>query len=50
MRDYVRHQQEAAEHDAWFRHQVQAGLDSANTGRLISSEEVVVAEFAARRA
>lgn len=49
MRDYVRHQQEAAEHDAWFRHQVQAGLDSANAGRLISSEEVE-AEFTARRA
>ena len=30
MRDFVRQQQEAAEHDAWFRRQVQIGLDSAN--------------------
>lgn len=27
LRDFVRQQQEAAEHDAWFRHQVQIGLD-----------------------
>lgn len=37
-----------AEYEAWFKHQVQAGLDSANTGHLISAE-VVEAEFAARR-
>lgn len=49
MRDYVRRQQETSEHDAWFRRQVQAGLDSADAGRLISSEEVE-AEFTARRA
>ena len=48
MRDFVRQQQDAAEHDAWFRHQVQAGLDSANAGRLVPSEEVE-AEFSARR-
>lgn len=48
MRDFVR-QQEAAEHDAWFRRQVKAGLDSANAGRLVSAEEVE-AELAARRA
>ena len=35
MRDFVRQQQEAAEHDAWFRRQVQIGLDSANAGSLI---------------
>ena len=29
MRDFVKQQQEAAEHDAWFRRQVQVGLDSA---------------------
>lgn len=49
MRDYVRQQQEAAEHDAWFRRQVQQGIDSANAGELLSSEEVE-AEAAAWRA
>jgi len=48
MRDFVKEQQEAAEHDAWFRSQVQAGLDSANAGRLVPGEDVE-AEFAARR-
>ncbi len=49
MRDFVRQQQEAADHDAWFRRQVQAGLDSANTGNLIPAAEVE-ATFAAKRA
>lgn len=49
MRDFVRQQQEAAEHDAWLRRQVQMGLDSANAGELLSSEEVE-AEAAAWRA
>lgn len=40
MRDFVRQQQEITEHDAWFRSQVQAGLDAANTGEVISAEEV----------
>jgi len=40
MRDFVQQQRDAAAHDAWFRSQVQAGLDSANAGELISSEEV----------
>jgi len=48
MRDYVRQQQEAAEHDAWFRRQVQIGIDAANAGDLISAEEVE-AEAAAWR-
>ena len=48
MRDFVKQQQDAAEHDAWFRRQVQAGLDSANAGRLVVAEDVE-AEFAARR-
>ncbi len=48
MRDFVRQQQEAAEHDAWFRRQVQAGLDSANAGNLVPSAEVE-ARFAAKR-
>ncbi|EGF31176.1 YacA [Oxalobacteraceae bacterium IMCC9480] len=49
MRDFVRQQQETAEHDAWFRLQVQTGLDSANAGKLIPAAEVE-AKFAAKRA
>ena len=49
MRDFIRQQQEAAEHDAWFRRQVQAGLDAANTGDVISAE-IVEAEAATWRA
>lgn len=49
MRDFVRQQQEASEHDAWFRRQVQIGLDSANAGQLIPADEVE-AKFAAKRA
>lgn len=49
MRDFVRQQHEAAEHDAWLRRQVQMGLDSANAGELLGSEEVE-AEAAAWRA
>lgn len=48
MRDFVKQQQEAAEHDAWFRRQVQAGLDSANARCLVATEDVE-AEFATRR-
>jgi predicted transcriptional regulator len=49
MRDFVRQQQEATEHDAWFRSQVQIGLDSANAGNLIPAAKVE-AKFAAKRA
>nr|WP_298163994.1 hypothetical protein [uncultured Pseudomonas sp.] len=49
MRDFVRQQEEAAEHDAWLRRQVQMGLDSANAGDLLSSEDVET-EAAAWRA
>jgi predicted transcriptional regulator len=49
MRDYVKRQQEEAEYDAWVHREVQAGLDSANAGNLISAEEVESA-FATRRA
>jgi len=49
MRDFVRQQREAAEHDAWFRRQVQVGIDAANAGDVISAEEVE-AEAAAWRA
>lgn len=36
------------DYDAWFRRQVQIGLDAANAGHLISNDEVE-AEFARRR-
>jgi predicted transcriptional regulator len=49
MRDYVKSQRETAEDDAWFRRQVQIGIDQANAGQLIAAEEVE-AEFAPRRA
>lgn len=49
MKEYVRHQQEAAEHDAWFRSEVQVGIDSANAGDLTPAAEVE-ARFAAKRA
>jgi predicted transcriptional regulator len=40
MREFVRRQQQASEHDAWFRQQVQIGLDSAAAGDLVAAEEV----------
>ena len=49
MREYVKKQKDQAEYDAWFRRQVQIGLDSAKSGNLISSEKVE-AKFAKRRA
>jgi predicted transcriptional regulator len=49
MRDFVKQQQEASDHDAWFRRQVQVGLDSANAGNLIPAADVE-AEFTAKRA
>lgn len=39
---------EAAEHDAWFRREVEAGIAEANAGHLISAAEVE-ARFAAKR-
>lgn len=49
MRNYVREQQEKADYDAWFRQQVQIGLDAANAGNVIPHEQVK-AKFAKRRA
>jgi predicted transcriptional regulator len=48
LRDFVKQQKEAADHDAWFRAQVQAGIESANAGQLTSAN-AVEAEFSARR-
>ena len=31
---------QAAEHDAWFRRAVRAGIESANAGELIAAEDV----------
>jgi predicted transcriptional regulator len=39
---------EAAEYDSWFRRQVRAGLEEANSGRLVPGDEVE-AHFKARR-
>ena len=49
LRDFVRQQQDASEHDVWFRRQVQAGLEAANAGDVISALEIE-AEAAAWRA
>ncbi|AJR26951.1 CopG family ribbon-helix-helix protein [Sphingobium sp. YBL2] len=48
MRQYVERQQEVAAHDAWFRQEVQIGLNAANAGHLIPGNEVE-AEAAAWR-
>nr|ACN38890.1 hypothetical protein [Bartonella rattaustraliani] len=39
MRDIVKEQKEKSAHDLWFREQVQLGINSANAGDIISSEE-----------
>lgn len=49
MREFVQQQEDAAEHDAWWRRQVRIGVESANAGSLIPAAEVE-AHFAARRA
>jgi predicted transcriptional regulator len=49
MRDFVRQQQDADEHDDWFRRQVHVGIDTANAGLVMSAEEVE-ADSAAWRA
>ncbi len=48
MRDYLARNRPNSAYELWFRRQVQAGLDSANAGRLIPHEDVE-AEFMARR-
>jgi predicted transcriptional regulator len=40
MRDFVKQQQEASEHDVWFRREVQIGIDAADAGAVVSAEEV----------
>ncbi|MCJ2016991.1 MULTISPECIES: hypothetical protein [unclassified Methylobacterium] len=48
MHAYVQQQRDETQHDAWFRRQVQIGLDSAKSGRVIPTEDVE-ARFAAKR-
>ncbi|EGY28033.1 hypothetical protein Rin_00020430 [Candidatus Regiella insecticola 5.15] len=40
MRDFVKKQAEVAEHDIWFRRQVQIGIDAANAGDVVSAGAV----------
>lgn len=40
MRDFVRTQQKAEEYDGWLRCEVQAGLDAADAGDVISGQEI----------
>lgn len=47
VREYIEHESPA--YDEWFRRKVQAGIDSANAGRVVSAEEAE-ARFAAKRA
>ncbi|WJH41836.1 hypothetical protein N7E02_16455 [Aliirhizobium terrae] len=48
MRGYIEKQKGAADYDAWFRRKVQAGIDAANAGEVISSDEIE-AEFSTLR-
>ncbi len=49
MRDYVNRAEAEAEYDAWFRAEVQKGIDAAEAGDVISHEEMK-AEMASWRA
>lgn len=40
MRSFVQQQEQAAAHDRWLREQVQAGIDAANAGEVLSADEV----------
>lgn len=40
MRQFVQNGHGTMSYDAWFRSQVQEGLDQANAGELISADEV----------
>lgn len=48
MRDFVQQQHQAAEHDVWFRLQVQKGIGEADAGEVMSHQDVET-KFAARR-
>lgn len=40
MRSFVQQHTQAAEHEAWFREQIQIGIDAANGGELLSTDAV----------
>lgn len=48
MREFVRHQRMLADHDAWFRREVQLGLAEADAGDVVPAADVE-AEAAAWR-
>lgn len=48
MREFVSHQRMVADHDAWFRREVQLGLGEAEAGDVVPAAEVE-AEAAAWR-
>lgn len=48
MREFVKHQQDAAGYDDWFRGKVKRAIDAADAGDLIPGDEVD-AEFAQLR-
>ena len=48
MRDFVRRQKQADEHDDWFRQQVEIGIEAANSGKVVGADEAE-AHFAQRR-
>lgn len=49
MRSFVQQHQSRKDHDEWFRTEIQAGIESANAGRVQTSDDVE-AFFAQRRA
>ena len=48
MQDYIETQRTDSEYEEWFRRQVQIGIQDADSGNIISAEEVE-AEFTALR-
>lgn len=52
LRDFMRQvvqQSEQAEHDAWFRRQVQVGLDAAEAGDVVPGDQVEAEAVAWRK-
>ena len=49
MQDYIETERTEPEYEAWFRRQVQIGIDEADAGNVIPGDEVE-AEFASLRA
>ncbi|MCX8506426.1 MAG: hypothetical protein ORN98_07400 [Alphaproteobacteria bacterium] len=49
IREFVQSKMSNQSHDVWFRRQAQIGLQEANSGKIISGEQIE-AEFSRRRA